>query len=849
MQWNTLFSLFLCSVYLFLNGMPVQCEPPSKAQSPTVNLAVSNPTQNSIQVNWEAITGATRYELSYGTNTEATNRGRMFISGTSKILTRLMANTIYYVKVRPIIAGRAGPWSPIIEFSTQIPVITDLEADDVRATSVHLTWRDRYRDLPDIYYEIAYGTDPDATSDGLHSTENNFMTLRNLALNTTYYIKLRVRNPKTTGPWSTPISVTTLSYSPAMSPTGLTVRSGNNSTVILNWNTVAESDSYDIAYGTDPIAENIGIVPANTTSFSFNLSPNTQYYFKVRAVLKGTPGPWSKIKSFLTLPATPRGLNVLAQTSQHTIISWQSLAGSRIARYYHVQWGTDALGTNHGITVTANATYTLTKLKANQKYAVRVRAVNTTGHSNWSKPLTFTTLPATLKHVEVYNIKHTSAQIKWQPVSQAIGYEVTYGSDVEARNKTTIEVNQAQAELRDLLPEVTYYVKVRPLLPQQRVGSWSNTINFTTFPVPLRPKQPSVCKVGRTFVYLTWTALPHISTYEIALSTETEVTAAEKIYTFHQSQAQLNDLTQNSIYFVKLRALNLGGAGAWSDPLTITTLPAQVPNKLVVDNILPTEVLLRWEAISGSAPTSYQIRFAAEKSAWKIVSDYTALTLNLIRLKPNTNYRIQIRAQNNAGKGPWSHITYFKTPTAPPNRAPQTLAVVNISDVSAQLQWEIMPEIEGYRLSVGTDTDASNRGSEDIKENSYILRGLIPDTSYYVKVKAYNKSGDGPWSDIVLLTTRPAPPIVAPSNVRVLEVTKNSLSLQWDLSPKVLRYEVSIGTDPQGENSGDPRSINYPPYIFDNLKPNTTYFVKVRNVNRGGGGPWSRILKITTLSE
>jgi Fibronectin type III domain len=840
----TVLSLFL----LLSSVLPAACETQDFIPAPIPNLAVSNPTQNSIQVQWEAIASATRYELSHGTDEEAKNRGQIFVSGTNRTLTRLTGNTIYRVKVRAVVSGRAGSWSPIIEFSTQIPVMTDLEADDVRDTSAHLIWGDRYRDLTDTYYEVSFGNDPDATADGLRSTDRNFLTIRDLSLNTTYYVKLRVRNPKTSGPWSAPVSFTTLSYSPDMAPTGIRLRNDSRSSVVLTWNPISGSESYDISYGTDPIADNIGIVPTDSNNFRFNLSPNTRYYFRVRSVMQGTTGPWSSIMPHLTLPAVPRGLNVLAQTSQQTIVGWKSLAGARIARYYHIQWGTDSQGTNRGITVTANATFTLTDLKSNQSYAARVRTVNATGPSAWSKPLSFTTLPSGLKRVKVFSVKHTQAKIKWPGVNNATGYEVTFGSDVEAQNKSILEVKQPPALLENLIPEVTYDVKVRPLLPNHQLGAWSNIISFTTFPVPLQGYQPSLQDVGGTYAYLTWTALDLISTYEVLLSTD-DVAMVGKTYTFQQPQARLRKLKQNSIYFVKLRAINLGGPGEWSEPISFTTRPESFPRKLEADNLLPTEALIRWSDISGNAPISYHIRFASEDEEWQSFTDHTSQTINLTQLSPNNKYQVQVRSKNKSGVGPWSKAISFSTPLAPPSKAPDQLTASAITDISAVLTWKTLPNTVGYHFSYGSDPDASNLGTDDFRKTTYPLPGLMPYTSYFIKIRAYNDSGEGPWSDTIMVTTRPSPPISAPNNVAILDYSENSISLFWDVSSKALAYEVSIGTDPKGTNLGEPKSITVPPYIYTDCKPSTNYFIKVRNVNRGGGGPWSQILKTTTLSE
>jgi hypothetical protein len=172
-----------------------------------------------------------------------------------------------------------------------------------------------------------------------------------------------------------------------------------------------------------------------------------------------------------------------------------------------------------------------------------------------------------------------------------------------------------------------------------------------------------------------------------------------------------------------------------------------------------------------------------------------------------------------------------------------------VDDISALAVWQPLKQNYGYHVSIGTDADASNRGIETVKTTSFALKNLTPETSYFVKISAFSAAGEGPWSETLLITTRPTPPITAPSDVKILDVTDESISLSWSPSSGILNYEVSLGTDPRGENSGEPVSVHYPPHVFTKLHPNQRYRVKVRCVNRGGAGPWSQALEAITLKE
>ncbi len=819
----------------------------SSLSSP-LNLFLVNVTQNSVQVNWESIANATRYELSLGTDSKASNRGRRFLSRTSTTLTKLLPNTCYRIKIRAVVGGQAGNWSPLKEFHTQIPVMTDLAADNIRDTTVHLFWSDRYSDLPDTYYEVSYGTHLDSSSVGMRSTDKNFMTLNNLIPETTYYVKLRARNPRVSGPWSSPISFTALPYKPGIAPQGLTSSDGGPTGILIRWQKVGSASSYDLSHGTDPLAENMGIIPTEEKTLTFKLSPNSRYFFKVRSITKGMPGPWSDIQSLLTLPAKPRGLNVSAQTADQAVISWQSLPGSRISRFYHINWGTDSQGTSLGLTVTANASYTLSRLKPNQRYYVRIRTVNRSGSSPWCKVLSFSTLPAGLSGVKISKLKQNWAEVKWAILPTAQAYEISYGSDIEARTHRLDEFSRPPVQIQDLIPDVTYYLKVRPLMQNRQPGAWSNIINFTTFSIPPKLETISLAKIGGTYVHLTWTPAEEINTYEVLLSAA-ETLDQNRPQVCNHPDINLMSLKKNSNYSVKVRAVNLGGPGSWSLPLSFTTRPEIAPSHLKLSNVSPHEAMLTWEGISGTAHTTYQIRVGPAKKSWRVISNYAAQTLNLSRLQPETNYRVQVRAQNNTGLGPWSSGVTFQTPPALPDRAPQNLAVKNITDISASLHWQALKKVEGYHLNIGTNTDASNLGQKILNLTSYDLKSLIPNTTYFVKVRAYNVTGEGPWSDILLVTSRPTPPLTAPTKIKISEVTMNFITLTWKASTEAISYEVSMGTDAQGTNWGLPQASNSPPYIFSNCKPATRYSVKVRSINRGGAGPWSRIIKVTTPKQ
>jgi hypothetical protein len=82
-------------------------------------------------------------------------------------------------------------------------------------------------------------------------------------------------------------------------PTGLVTASVTDDQVLLQWNTVGQADSYEIADVTD----NYTVIHTTTDAFHLidALTQITRYSYAVRSVLNGLPSKWSAAITFTTL--------------------------------------------------------------------------------------------------------------------------------------------------------------------------------------------------------------------------------------------------------------------------------------------------------------------------------------------------------------------------------------------------------------------------------------------------------------------------------------------------------------------------------------------------------------------
>ncbi len=816
------------------------------ADQPPALPQVSAITQYGATLTWPAKADAGRYEIAYGTDPEASNRDTYFSERNQTNLPRLMPNTIYHVKYRAILKGQAGPWSDIITFSTDVPAVQQIKTEEIGTTFVTFTWSARYGDLPDIFYDIARVTDSKSEPVKIDNTNKDRITLSGLESSHTYFFKIRMRNPLKNGPWSSLYRITTRADLRTSAPSKLKAKSLNPQDVLLTWEPVLNSLSYECQIIFP--GRRTSIVSTKDSRLTLVLHPNESYQFKVRATTIGDTTQWSTAVSLLTLPEVPKEITVAAQTVNETILNWATPSGRGSDLTYEISWGTSFTASNLGVLKNEQPSITFSKLRPDTTYYAKVRSVNATGKSEWSPYVSFTTLPEKLTNIMINQITHESARVEWPPVDRAVTYELSYGSDFNASQHSLSDLKKTELVLNDLIPDLNYYVKIRPILPNLVYGAWSSIAGFKTLPVPDLAKAPRVDKITADEIDLSWSSIPNSSKYEIMLSKDPALIDGQRIMA-HELQAALMSLQSNQRYYIKLRGINDGGPGDWSPSVAVTTTPVGPPDNLIASDVNPFDTVITWEPATGNGQLTYNLRYAVGSADWEEVNGLSIYTHQLTNLSPNTTYHVQVNSHNPSGTTAWSKEISFQTPPAPPQEAPTGLIITNLTDISLECTWHRMPKVSGYVISYGTDTDAINLGEIKTQRIRQLFKNLVPESPYYFKVKSYNDTGESPWSNILYAFTKTTPPMTAPSNVTLMDPQAFSVSVNWTTSIRVNYYEVSVGTDPEASNQGDPVIVQDPPYSYNRLEPNGTYYLKVRQVNNGGPGPWSRIIKFQTPME
>src|SRR3989339_455688 len=362
----------------------------------------------SLTLSWNTATGAATYHVQVSTS-------NIFASilledstlvTTSRAVTGLSNNTVYYWRVRAKNAGGVSAWASAWSFTTIIaaPAVPLLALPTDATTGQTLS--------PTLSWNTATGA---ATYHVQVSTSNIFASIlledstlvttsravTGLSNNTVYYWRVRAKNAGGVSAWASAWSFTTIIAAPAVPllalPTDATT--GQSLSPTLAWTTASGAAPYHVQVSTSNIFASILVEDSTlvTTSRAVTgLSNSAVYYRRVRAKNAGGVSAWASAWSFTTIIAAPAvplltlPANGATGQSASPTLSWNTVTG---AATYHVQVSTSNTFASillEDSTLTATSK-TITGLDNNLTHYWRVRAKNAGNVSAWASPWSFAT--------------------------------------------------------------------------------------------------------------------------------------------------------------------------------------------------------------------------------------------------------------------------------------------------------------------------------------------------------------------------------------------------------------------------------------------------------------------------
>lgn len=428
----------------------------------------------------------------------------------------------------------------------------------------------------------------DTSSSGSFSTivganlTTTTVTDTGLSAGTTYYYEVEAANSSGSSGKSTAASGLTV---PAV-PAGLSVSSpsGTSATTSLSisWNASTGATAYNLYRDTSSSGTFSTVVGANLTSTSYNdtsLTPGTNYYYEVEAVNAAGSSGKSPAASSATGLSVPTGLSVGGITASSVSVSWNALVGASSYNLYRDTSSSGSFSTAVGTNLTSTSS-TVSGLSAGTTYYFEVEAVNATGSSGKSAPVSALTLPAAPTGLSVAQSTATpdsALSISWSAVTGATGYTLYRDTSSTGSFSTVVGSNLTNPSVNDsgLASGTTYYYEVEATNASGS-SSTSSPVSGTTAGPPPPTNLAVSCTTdtgtGVSTCTISWQAPvgTSVAGYSIYRSTTNSFSSSStaKIYGTKGTSYSDTGVTQSITYYYWVTSQNTAG------PTIVESTPA-----------------------------------------------------------------------------------------------------------------------------------------------------------------------------------------------------------------------------------------------------------------------------------
>lgn len=381
-------------------------------------------------------------------------------------------------------------------------------------------------------------------------------------------------------------------------PTGLSLSGATSTSIKATCKSGANNGDAEHAYEWD-ISSNSNMSGGRverTSGTSNTISdlqhPGTRYYVRVRGVNSRGSGPWSTIKSLSTkpekphTPARPSGSKITAHGMRVNykapndggarITDWEIRLETSGGSLIHLYSDGDGPPYYDGIIRDQ-------RLDRDTVYRIRVRCKNSAGWSSWSSPYSFRTLstaPDKPPAPTVTDITSAGALAHFVPASDGgspidqwqVNLEVQPSHDDILRWNTESGPSFA---MTGLTHDTTYWIQVRAR-NARGWSPWSDRSEFTTKPaVPAMPATAPAVEAVMATTARAVSAVPDdggspITGYDVEVATDPNFTGS-RVFSSSTVRVELADLTPATQHWVRTRAANAVGVGAWSPSTSFMT--------------------------------------------------------------------------------------------------------------------------------------------------------------------------------------------------------------------------------------------------------------------------------------
>ncbi len=853
-------------------------------------LAVTGFTATTVDLIWNNVLGETSYRIGrsltsgsgyvlISTNVE---------NDTTFTDQNLTEGTTYYYIVRSRDASGTSGFSneasatPASGGGTPPNDPSNLIATEDSDTQITLTWNDNSTD--ETEFEIHRSVNNNQNYSFLKTVTANSITTSDQGLNssTTYFYKVRANNGALTSGFTPDASATTDAPPPSApaAPSALTAQENSSSQITITWTDNSTNETgFEVQSSVNDATNFQFLVTAGVDEESYvntGLSPTTTYFYRVRAINGSGESAYTNNASATTSAVSsnhevigytlinastdlPIGtinegdeidLSVVGSALSIRVDTDPSVVGSIRRRFDGGAFVTDndapyAMGTE------TNGDYSDMGLVAGSTYqakAVAYTGANLSGTQgtlltrNFSVVAGTPQVPADPTVLQFSNLTQTSVDLSWTDIAtNEANYLVerspngTSGWTTEA----TLGVDAASFSDSGLTPSTPYFYRISATNITGSSGYASND-TITLDPAGSPPDIPtnlSTTTVSDTQIDIDWDEnVGNTTDYTLEVSISGGAYNQLTTVSFGTTSYSHTGLTASTGYSYRVKAINATDESGYSNISSATTNappPPAAPTTLSFSGITESTATLNWIDNAGGAADFEIHRSINDSTNYNFLVTHTANDTDYADtgLAANTTYWYQVRATNSNGISSWLEGSTM-TSNQPPPADPTNLTFPTVTESTIALIWD-----DNSTDETGFVIERSDNGNNELDytalttnsadDNTYTDTGLLPNTTYWYRVKATNGGIDSNWE--TQSETTSATPLAVPTNPKALTFSPTEIDVSWsDNSSNDTGFEIHRATSSGGtftliHTTGPDAEA----YRDNSLTANTPYFYKV----------------------
>ena len=823
------------------------------AQPPAPSASAQSDTE--IEVTWNAVSGATSYNLYRSTvsSGEYAQIGDDEISALSYLDRGLTPETAYFYQLEACNSvGCSAMRSPEVSVTTQATPVAPTQPSAPSAsaqsdTEIEVTWSA-------VLGATSYKLYRSPSSGGTYTQVGGDISAlsyldRGLTPETAYFYQLEAcnrggcssRSPAPAGPvttQATPVAPT--------QPSVLSASAQSDSEIEVTWSAVSGATSYRLyrSPSSGGTYTRVGGDISELRHLDSGRSADTEYFYQLEACNRGGCSSRSSEVSATTppvAPTRPAQPSASAQSDTAIEVTWSTVSGATSYRLYR---SPSSGGTYTRVGGDISALRHLDGgLSASTPYYYQLEACNRGGCSSRSPEVSATTedsppVAPTQPAMPSASVQSdTEIEVTWSAVLGATSYRL-YRSPSSGGTYTRVGGDISGFRHLDSGRSAgTEYFYQLEACNSTGCSSRSSEVSATTFPVA--PATPSASAQSDSEIEVTWSAVSGATSYRLYRSPSsggTYTRVGGDISGFRHLDSGRSAGTE---YFYQLEACNSTGCSSRSSEVSATTFPVApaTPNASAQSD---SEIEVTWSAVSGA--TSYRLYRSPSSGGTytRVGGDISGFRHLDSGRSAGTEYFYQLEACNSGGCSSRSlevSATTFPVAPATPSASAQ-------SDSEIEVTWSAVSGATSYRLyrspsSGGTYT----RVGGDISGFRHLDSGRSAGTEYFYQLEACNSGGCSSRSLEVSATTFP----VAPATPSASAQSDTEIEVTWSAVSGATSYRLYRSPSSGGTYTRVGGDISGLRHLDSGRSADTEYFYQLEACNSGGCSSRSSEVSATTL--